>query len=191
MKWIVIAHCEAVNNGKTEQFTREIATFENPMHAENFIEKCLPEARREKFEIIMKGIENMQQTSDLTRKMYEKLVEIQSKDTDWFWCNDNSQKTSKVEENGMLCEAVMEGRPWHSISRDKFNAKIVSVMVKDKYYLHQMYTTCFVEFESLEKLEEFKKYADENITYWNYDPVLTIDTSDENQVEMWREHIKE
>ncbi len=54
MNWVVIAHCEAVNNGKTEYFTREIATFANPIHAEDFIEKCLPADRRDKFEIVRK-----------------------------------------------------------------------------------------------------------------------------------------
>lgn len=54
MNWKVIAHCEAVNNGKTEHFTREIAAFDNPIHAEDFIEKCLPADRRDKFEIVRK-----------------------------------------------------------------------------------------------------------------------------------------
>lgn len=52
MKWVVIAHCEAKNNGKMEQFTREIAKFEYPHQAEEFIEKCLPQERRSSFEVI-------------------------------------------------------------------------------------------------------------------------------------------
>ena len=41
MDWIVIAHCEAKNNGKIERFTREIAAFCIPWQAQDFIEKCL------------------------------------------------------------------------------------------------------------------------------------------------------
>ena len=55
MNWVVIAHCEAVNNGKVEHFTREIACFCYPTHAEDFIEKCLPADRKDKFEIIKKA----------------------------------------------------------------------------------------------------------------------------------------
>lgn len=54
MKWVVIAHCEAKNNGKMEQFTWEIAKFEYPHQAEEFIEKCLPQERRSSFEVIHK-----------------------------------------------------------------------------------------------------------------------------------------
>lgn len=54
MNWIVIAHCEAVNNGKTEQFTREIAAFNDPWQAEDFIKKCLPQERQDAFEVIRK-----------------------------------------------------------------------------------------------------------------------------------------
>lgn len=50
--WVVIAHCEAKNDGKIEKFTSEIARFNYPFHAEDFIEKCLPRERRDKFEII-------------------------------------------------------------------------------------------------------------------------------------------
>lgn len=54
MNWIVIAHCEAKNNGKIEHFTREIAAFRDPWQAQDFIEKCLPAERRDKFEVIRK-----------------------------------------------------------------------------------------------------------------------------------------
>lgn len=58
MDWIVIAHCEAKNNGKIERFTREIAAFCIPWQAQDFIEKCLPVESRDKFEVIRKEDKN-------------------------------------------------------------------------------------------------------------------------------------
>ena len=52
MNYTVIAHCKAKNNGKWEEFTRKIAEFDLPLHAEDFIEKCLPKENRDKFEIV-------------------------------------------------------------------------------------------------------------------------------------------
>ena len=37
----------------------------------------------------------------------------------------------------------------------------------------------------------FRKYADENIPYWDYDPVAVIDTSDSEVVERWKVHMEE
>ena len=51
MNWSVIEHCEAKNNGKIEHFEREVARFGFLIHAEEFIEKCLPAYNKDKFEI--------------------------------------------------------------------------------------------------------------------------------------------
>lgn len=51
LKWQVIAECEAVNNGKTEKFDRVIAVFDTPINAEDFINNCMPEERRDKFRV--------------------------------------------------------------------------------------------------------------------------------------------
>ena len=51
LKWQVIAECEAKNDGKIEKFDRVIAVFDYPMHADDFIEKCLPKENRSKFRI--------------------------------------------------------------------------------------------------------------------------------------------
>lgn len=51
LKWQVIAECEAKNNGKWEKFDMVIAIFAYPHEAEDFIEKCLPKERRDKFRI--------------------------------------------------------------------------------------------------------------------------------------------
>ena len=51
-KWAVVAECEAENNGKAEKFERVIATFDYPFYAEEFIEKCLPKERQDKFKVV-------------------------------------------------------------------------------------------------------------------------------------------
>lgn len=49
-KWAVVATCAA---SKFEpEFTRTIALFENPVSAQDFIEKCFPEETRDKFKIV-------------------------------------------------------------------------------------------------------------------------------------------
>lgn len=85
---------------------------------------------------------------------------------------------------------IMEGRGWHSIAREK-GAVLRPNMQRGKVYLYQLYTTCFVEFESMEAAIAFRKYADENIAYWDYDPVATLDTSDPEIVERWKVHMEE
>ena len=84
----------------------------------------------------------------------------------------------------------MEGRSWHVVARDKFGAKIVPDMALNKWYLHQMYTTCFAEFESKRQLERFKDYADRKLIYWDYAPVAVINTSNPEMVEMWKQHMR-
>lgn len=51
MLWAVMAKCEAKNNGVIEYFERKIAEFDYPIHAEDFIEKCLPKENKDKFYI--------------------------------------------------------------------------------------------------------------------------------------------
>lgn len=50
--WAVVATCTAKNDGKMETFKKIIATFNYPFHAHDFIEKCLPEENRDRFEVI-------------------------------------------------------------------------------------------------------------------------------------------
>ena len=84
----------------------------------------------------------------------------------------------------------MECRPWHMVARDH-GAILRPYMRLDKVYLYQMFTTCFVEFNTKEEALAFRKYADENIPYWDYDPVAVIDTSDSEVVERWKVHMEE
>ena len=52
MMWAVMAKCEAKNNGKVEQFERKIAEFDDPFHAQDFIDKCLPKREAGTFYIV-------------------------------------------------------------------------------------------------------------------------------------------
>lgn len=47
-----MAKCEAKNNGKVEQFERKIAEFDDPFHAQDFIDKCLPKREAGTFYIV-------------------------------------------------------------------------------------------------------------------------------------------
>lgn len=85
---------------------------------------------------------------------------------------------------------VVEIRGWHPIAVER-GAILRPYMQRGKVYLFQMYTTCFVEFENMETALEFRKYADENIPYWNYEPVATIDTNDPEVVERWKLNVEE
>jgi hypothetical protein len=67
---------------------------------------------------------------------------------------------------------------WRCIAERLFNARSVSKMKVGKVYLYQMYSESFEEFDTLEDAKSFRDYADENISYWDYDPVSTIDLSD-------------
>ena len=85
---------------------------------------------------------------------------------------------------------LMEGRPWCRIAREH-GAKLVSEMVPGKVYLYQLFTTCFVEFDTVEKAQAFREYADKNLPYWDYDPVAMIDTNDPHARKLWKEHMRE
>ena len=56
MLYSVIAICTAKNDGKDETFERVIAQFDDPYHAQDFIEKCLPTENRDRFYIKAKKI---------------------------------------------------------------------------------------------------------------------------------------
>lgn len=63
-----------------------------------------------------------------------------------------------------------------------FPAKRVRYMKPGRVYLYQIYNELFEEFENMQDAEAFRQYADENIPYWNYDPVKTIDLNDHEMV---------
>lgn len=87
-------------------------------------------------------------------------------------------------------EMMYEGRGWMK-HVEECGGKIVSDMVKGKVYLHQMYTTVFIEFGTKEEVDHFKEIMDKTSPYWDYDPVSVIDTTDQEQCEKWAMHIKD
>lgn len=86
---------------------------------------------------------------------------------------------------------IMEGRFWHKIAQDEFGAKLRPDMQRGKAYLYQMFTTCFVEFDTVEAAQNFKDYADANLEYWDYDPVSLIDTNIEEMRKRWADHMED
>ena len=83
----------------------------------------------------------------------------------------------------------MEGSRWHGIAQEK-GAILRPDMQHGKVYLYQLFTTCFVEFETLADATAFRDWANANLPYWNYDPVATIDTNDPKQIELWERHME-
>lgn len=77
--------------------------------------------------------------------------------------------------------------PWEYHAHERHGAKIVYKMELNKAYIHQMYHEHFVEFKNMEELQEFKKFADANLDYWDYDPVHIIDTSNMEHVTRWHQ----
>ena len=84
---------------------------------------------------------------------------------------------------------AMEGRSWHKAAAER-GAKLRPDMQRGKVYLYQLYTTCFVEFDTMEQARAFRQYANENLDYWDYDPVATIDTNDPEDVQHWKKFME-
>lgn len=76
----------------------------------------------------------------------------------------------------------MDCNCWRCVAEKLFNARRVSKMKIGKVYLRQMYSESFEEFDTIEEAKQFREYANENIPYWNYDPVSLIDLNDHEQV---------
>lgn len=84
----------------------------------------------------------------------------------------------------------MEVSNWH-LTAQKKGAKLKPYMQLGNWYIYQLYTSCFVEFDTLDKLLDFRRYADKNIPYWDYDPVCIINTNDSKDIEYWKNFIEE
>ena len=80
---------------------------------------------------------------------------------------------------------VMEGRTWHKAAMNN-GAKIVPEIKVGFVYLYQLYTTCYAEFKTIEEADAFRDFADKNLTYWDYDGVATIDTTNPAELEKWK-----
>lgn len=83
----------------------------------------------------------------------------------------------------------MEGPSWYQEAREKFQAGIVGKMQRGKAYLYQLYTTCFLEFNTLEEAKACYTWAEENVLYFGYDPVSVIDTSNPEHIKRWKDFI--
>lgn len=108
--------------------------------------------------------------------------------TPWWW-RESPVYTPPPVPSIQKKPVVMEGRSWHKEAAER-GAVIRPNMQRGKFYLHQLYTTCFVEFDTLEQLSRFRQYADKNLPYWDCDPVATIDTNDEKTVQQWAAHME-
>ena len=87
--------------------------------------------------------------------------------------NDNSNITSN--HNTQFSN-------WYEYAKFR-GAKFKSFMRPNKVYLYAMYSETFVEFDNIEIVESVRKYCDENIPYWDYDPVYTFDLNDPKQLD--------
>ena len=77
---------------------------------------------------------------------------------------------------------LLEGRFWHKFCKPE---QIKDSMQKGKVYLYQMYTTIYVEFDTVEEANVFRRWIQTVDEYWDYDPVATIDTNDEETCKRW------
>ena len=72
---------------------------------------------------------------------------------------------------------MLEGRRWMDTAI-KHGGKVVglSSITRDsgKFYLYQVYTTCFIEFNSMDELNSCVEILDKEEEYWDYDPVLKL-----------------
>ena len=72
---------------------------------------------------------------------------------------------------------MLEGRCWMDTAI-KHGGKIVGLndIKRDsgKFYLYQIYTTCFIEFNSMDELKSCVEILNKEEKYWDYDPVLKL-----------------
>lgn len=85
---------------------------------------------------------------------------------------------------------ILEGRKWHQAAKEN-GYPLRGDMQRGKVYLHQIYTTIFVEFDTVEAAEDFRKSLDCTFPYWDYDPVATLDTNKAETAERWSNFIVE
>ena len=83
---------------------------------------------------------------------------------------------------------ILEGRQWHKVAKEN-GLPLRGDMQRGKVYLYQIYSTIFVEFDTVEDAEDFRKYLDSTLPYWDYDPVATLDTNKAETAERWSEFI--
>lgn len=85
---------------------------------------------------------------------------------------------------------ILEGRKWHQVAKEN-GYPLRGAMQRGKVYLYQIYTTIFVEFDTVEAAEDFRKSLDCTFPYWDYDPLATLDTNKAETAERWSNFIVE
>lgn len=85
---------------------------------------------------------------------------------------------------------LLEAPYWYGKARDKYGAKIVEEMIPDKAYLYQLYSTCFLEFDSLEAAKSYYEEEKKEDPYFDIEPVAIIDTHDPEARKRWKGHMK-
>lgn len=84
----------------------------------------------------------------------------------------------------------MEGPSWYQEAREKFQAGIVGKMQRGKAYLYQLYTTCFLEFDTLEEAKDCKTWAENHPEMCGHGLIALIDTTDEESFKCWKDYLK-
>ena len=94
----------------------------------------------------------------------------------------------RMKEQKAIEETNTECNCWHCNAERLFHARRVSIneLKLGKVYLYQKFNEMLEEFDTLEGAKQFVEYADENLPYWNYDPVTIIDLNNEEQILKYR-----
>lgn len=80
---------------------------------------------------------------------------------------------------------LLEGRGWMKYAIKIFGAKIQDKLYIGKYYLYAAYTEIFLEFDTEEAMLKCKNGMKEYDEYWNYDPVIEINTNNQRDRELY------
>lgn len=84
----------------------------------------------------------------------------------------------------------MEGPLWYSQAAEKFEANIVDLMNPGCFYLQQLFSTAFLEFDSLQKAKDCKTWAENHPEMCGNDAIALIDTTDEESFKRWKNFVK-
>lgn len=95
-----------------------------------------------------------------------------------------------VRSPGVL-ERSMEGSSWYSQAANKYGARIVEKMKTGMFYLQQLFSTAFLEFDSLQNAEDCKAWAERNPEKCGVDPIALVDTTVEESRKHWENFINE
>lgn len=84
----------------------------------------------------------------------------------------------------------MESPLWYSQAAEKFEANIVDLMNPGRFYLQQLFSTAFLEFDSLQKAKDCKTWAENHPEMCGHGLIALIDTTDEESFKCWKDYLK-